>query len=88
VPKAASGSISSTSRRIGAGAPGIGSLSPLHDHHLSDSLNGEQPPFCGGTDEDDLLVLRTVDRASTTEAPVPRTVASFVTPRVVVGVRP
>jgi magnesium transporter len=60
----------------------------LHDHHLVDSLNARHLPYYDGSDEYDLLVLRTLDRESPTEAPATRPVAVFVTPRVVVTVRP
>jgi Mg2+ and Co2+ transporter CorA len=60
----------------------------LHDQHLVDSLNGQHLPFYDGTDAYDLLVLRTLDAASPAEAPATRPVATFVTPRVLVSVRP
>jgi len=60
----------------------------LNDYHLVDSLNGQHLPFYDGTDDYDLIVLRTLDAASPTTAPVTRPVALFVTPRVVVSVRP
>lgn len=41
-----------------------------------------------GADEYDLLVLKTLDRASPAEAPATRPVAIFVTPRGLISIRP
>jgi len=60
----------------------------LHDHHLVNSLNAQHLPFYDGTDDYDLLVLRTLDPKSPRDAPVTRPVAMFITPRVLVSVRP
>ena len=60
----------------------------LRDRHLVDSLNGEQLPLYDGTDDYDLLVLRTLDPASPIAAPTTRPVALFLTSRAVISVRP
>jgi Mg2+ and Co2+ transporter CorA len=64
----------------------------LHEAHLRDAslvegLNGRLP-FYDGTDAYDLLVMRTLDVESPAEAPMTRPVAIFLTPRVVVSIRP
>jgi len=60
----------------------------LLDHHLLDSLNGEHRPFYDGTDEYDLLVLRSLDQASPAEAPNTRPVAIFITAKGLISIRP
>lgn len=59
----------------------------LHEAQLVEGLNGRLP-FYDGTDAYDLLVMRTLDMESPTEAPVTLPVAVYLTPRVIVSVRP
>ncbi len=59
----------------------------LQEAHLAESMEGRMP-FYDGTDDYDLLVMRTLDVASPAEAPVTRPVSIFITSRVVVSIRP
>jgi len=62
--------------------------SDLHERHFTDSLNGEHPPFYDGTDDYDMLIVRSLAADCSTDRPVTRPVALFVFPHAVVSVRP
>jgi len=62
--------------------------SDLHERHLTDSLNAEHPPFYDGTDEYDMLIVRSLAADSGIGGLVTRPVALFVFPHALVSVRP
>jgi Mg2+ and Co2+ transporter CorA len=60
----------------------------LHDRHIQDTLNETHPPYYDGTDEYDLLVVRTLCPDCPVEALVTHPVAVIVTANVIVSIRP
>lgn len=62
--------------------------SDLHERHLTDSLNGEHPPFYDGTDDYDMLIVRSLAAESGADGLATRPVALFVFAHALVSVRP
>jgi magnesium transporter len=60
----------------------------LHERHVLDTLNETHPPYHDGTEDYDLLVVRTLCPDCPPEAPTTRPVALIITARAVVSVRP
>ena len=60
----------------------------VYDRHLSDLQNERHPPFYDGSEDYDLLIVRTPDASSPPEAPRTNPIAFLVTPQAVVSVRP
>ncbi len=60
----------------------------LHERHLTDSLNDQHPPFYDGTDDYDMLIARSLDLASGSEAPATRPVALYLFAGGLVSIRP
>lgn len=60
----------------------------LHDRHIQDTLNETHPPYYDGTEEYDLLVMRSLDPASSPVAPATHPIALVITERAVISIRP
>jgi Mg2+ and Co2+ transporter CorA len=60
----------------------------LHDRHVRDTLNDAHPPYCDGTDDYDLLVVRALCPDCPPEAPTTCPLAFVVTSKAVISVRP
>lgn len=60
----------------------------VYERHLADLRNDRHPPFYDGSDQYDLIIVRSPDPGSPPEAPRTNAIAFLVTARAVVSVRP
>ncbi|MGD2119998.1 MAG: magnesium transporter CorA family protein [Chromatiales bacterium] len=60
----------------------------LHERHIRDTLNETHPPYYDGTDDYDLLVVRTLCHDMPSEQPTTCPVAFVITANAVISIRP
>lgn len=60
----------------------------LDERHIRDTLNETHPPYYDGTDDYDLLVVRTLCPDCPPEAPTTRPIVFIVTANLVISIRP
>jgi Mg2+ and Co2+ transporter CorA len=60
----------------------------IYERHLADLRNDRHPPFYDGSDDYDLIIVRSPDPESPPEAPRTNPIAFLITARAVVSVRP
>ena len=60
----------------------------VDSHHIHDSLNTTHPPFYDGTDDYDMLVVRAPGPDGTPETLATGSIALFITPGVIISIRP
>ena len=60
----------------------------LHERHVRDTLNDTHPPFYDGTEDYDLLIVRSLCSGCLPEAPATQPIAFIVTDNAVISIRP
>jgi magnesium transporter len=60
----------------------------IDERHIKDSINATHPPFYDGTDEYDMLVVRTPAQESTTDTLATGSIALFITSGLIISIRP